>query len=106
MWTGTYHTAMEGGLRVPFIIRWPGKIAAGRVTNEIAHVVDLFPTLARMAGAPVPVDRVIDGRRRKRCEHRQQFEIALIVTVDHIGFEVDDSDDPAISTWKTCGIPS
>ena len=61
MWTGTYHTAMEGGLRVPFIIRWPGKIAAGRVTNEIAHVVDLFPTLARMAGVPVPVDRVIDG---------------------------------------------
>ena len=61
MWTGTYHTAMEGGLRVPLIIRWPGKIPAGRVTNEILHVVDLFPTLARVAGASVPTDRVIDG---------------------------------------------
>ena len=61
MWTGTYHTAMEGGLRVPFIVRWPGKIPSGRVSNEILHVVDLLPTLARMAGAAVPVDRVIDG---------------------------------------------
>jgi arylsulfatase A-like enzyme len=61
MWTGTYHTAMEGAMRVPFIIRWPGRIPAGRVTNEIVHVVDLFPTLAAIAGARVPADRPIDG---------------------------------------------
>lgn len=61
MWTGTYHTAMEGALRVPMIIRWPGRVPAARVTNEIIHVVDLFPTLARIAGAAVPEDRVIDG---------------------------------------------
>jgi len=60
-WTGTYHTAMEGSLRVPFILRWPGKVPAGKVTNEIVHVVDLFPTLARVAGAPLPADRPIDG---------------------------------------------
>lgn len=60
-WTGTYHTAMEGSLRVPFMIRWPGRVAAGRVTNEIVHVADLFPTLARIAGAEVPSDRPIDG---------------------------------------------
>lgn len=60
-WTGTYHTAMEGSLRVPFMIRWPGRVAAGRVTNEIVHVTDLFPTLARIAGAEVPSDRPIDG---------------------------------------------
>ncbi|MBI3935400.1 MAG: arylsulfatase [Betaproteobacteria bacterium] len=60
-WTGTYHTAMEGSLRVPFMIRWPGRVAAGRVTNEIVHVADLFPTLARTAGAEVPSDRPIDG---------------------------------------------
>ena len=61
MWTGTYHTAMEGALRVPMIIRWPGKIPAARVTNEIVHVVDLFPTLANIAGAAIPNDRPIDG---------------------------------------------
>lgn len=60
-WTGAYHTAMEGALRVPFIFRWPGEIAAGGVTNEILHIVDLYPTLARIAGAAVPQDRPIDG---------------------------------------------
>ena len=61
MWTGTYHTAMEGALRVPLIVRWPCKVSAQRVTNDIVHVVDLLPTLARAAGAQLPKDRIIDG---------------------------------------------
>jgi arylsulfatase A-like enzyme len=61
MWTGTYHTAMEGALRVPFVARWPGQIPAGRVTNEIVHIVDILPTLVSLAGAAVPRDRPIDG---------------------------------------------
>jgi arylsulfatase len=60
-WSSTYHTAMEGSLRVPFIARWPGRIAPGRVSNEIVHVADLFTTLAGVAGAEVPQDRPIDG---------------------------------------------
>src|SRR4029453_13931937 len=50
-WRGQYFTAWEGGIRVPFMIRWPGRIAAGRVSDEIVHAVDLFPTWAGMAGA-------------------------------------------------------
>lgn len=60
-WRGTYHTAMEGSLRVPFIFHWPGRIAPGGVTNEVLHIVDLYSTLARVAGAEVPDDRPIDG---------------------------------------------
>jgi arylsulfatase len=60
-WRGTYHTAMEGSLRVPFIARWPGRIQPGRVSNEIIHVTDVFSTLAAAAGAQVPSDRPIDG---------------------------------------------
>ena len=60
-WCGTYHTAMEGSLRVPFIMRWPGKVAAGQVSNEIVHVTDLYATLAAIANAPLPDDRPIDG---------------------------------------------
>ena len=52
---------MEGSLRAPFIIRWPGKVPAGRVNNEIVHNVDLYTTLARVGGAEVPKDRPIDG---------------------------------------------
>ena len=62
MWTGTYHTSMEGALRVPLIVRWPNKIPAGKVTNEIIHVVDLFPTLAKIANLELPTDRIIDGQ--------------------------------------------
>lgn len=61
MWSGTYHTAMEGALRVPLIIRWPNKIPAEKVTNEMIHVVDLFPTLAQLANLEMPKDRMIDG---------------------------------------------
>jgi arylsulfatase len=60
-WTGTYHTAMEGGLRVPLVVRWPGRVAAGRVSDDIVHVTDLYTTLAKAAGATVPDDRPIDG---------------------------------------------
>ncbi|HZN25089.1 MAG TPA: arylsulfatase [Burkholderiales bacterium] len=60
-WRGTYHTSMEGSLRVPFIVRWPDRIPAGAVSNEIVHVTDLFATLAGIAGARIPEDRPIDG---------------------------------------------
>jgi len=60
-WVGTYHTAMEGGLRAPCIVRWPQRVPAGRVSNEIVHVTDLYTTLAATAGARPPSDRPIDG---------------------------------------------
>ncbi len=60
-WRGSYFTGFEGSLRVPFIMRWPGKIPAGAVSNEIVHAMDLFTTFAAVAGGKVPDDRVIDG---------------------------------------------
>ena len=60
-WRGTFFTAMEASLRTPFVIRWPGKVPAGHISNEIVHIVDLYTTLARVAGAEVPKDRPIDG---------------------------------------------
>ena len=60
-WRGTLFTGFEGALRVPFVVRWPNKIAAGGSSDEIVHAMDLFPTLANIAGGDVPKDRVIDG---------------------------------------------
>ena len=60
-WRGTLFTGFEGGLRVPFAARWPGKIPAGTSSNEIVHEMDLFPTFAKLAGGEVPQDRIIDG---------------------------------------------
>jgi arylsulfatase len=60
-WRSTYHTAMEGSLRVPFMVRWPGQVPPGGVTDEILHIADLYPTLLGLAGVAVPDDRPIDG---------------------------------------------
>jgi arylsulfatase A-like enzyme len=42
-------------------VRWPNRISAGRVSNEIVHAVDTYTTLASIAGASIPRDRAIDG---------------------------------------------
>jgi arylsulfatase A-like enzyme len=57
------NTPFEGSYRVPAMIRWPGKIPAGVVTNEMFAAVDWLPTLAGIVGASnlVPKDRPIDG---------------------------------------------
>jgi arylsulfatase len=53
-------TAWEGGFRVPGIF-WGGRIPGGRESSELVASIDLMPTFAKMAGAAVPTDRVIDG---------------------------------------------
>jgi arylsulfatase len=60
-WSGSIGTAMEGSLRTPFLLRWPGRVAPGRESNEIVHAVDVFTTFVGLAGAKVPTDRIIDG---------------------------------------------
>ncbi len=55
-------TLYEGGVRVPAIFRWPGKIPAGETSGVISGNHDLLPTFTELAGASVPSDRTIDGR--------------------------------------------
>jgi arylsulfatase len=57
---GDKGTTWEGGLRVPFVIRWPGS-PAGRVSSEIVDMTDLLPTLAAAAGAPNVVESLKKG---------------------------------------------
>lgn len=51
----------EGGLRVPFVARWPGRLPAGKVTDEFLTSLEVFPTLARAAGAALPSGVKLDG---------------------------------------------
>jgi arylsulfatase A-like enzyme len=51
----------EGGYRLPCIVRWPGKVPAGRVNDAIFATIDFMPTFASLAGFDVPDDRRIDG---------------------------------------------
>ena len=51
----------EGGQREPFLARWPGKIPAGSVSSGLGAMIDIFPTLLRLAGGGPPADRPFDG---------------------------------------------
>ncbi len=51
----------EAGVRVPCIVRWPGKVPAGKVSDAIFSTLDFMPTFASLAGFKAPGDRVIDG---------------------------------------------
>jgi arylsulfatase len=60
-WEGSYFAGGEGNLRTPCIVRWPGRVQAGRSSDEIMHVTDWFTTILHAAGLDAPSDRVIDG---------------------------------------------
>lgn len=47
----------EGGIRVPGLIRWPGRLLAGKVIDEPTSLMDMLPTLAAVSGGMVPQDR-------------------------------------------------
>ena len=59
---GNKGTTFEGGMREPTVVRWPGKIPAGKPNDELMTTMDLLPTFAKLAGAMIPTDRVIDGK--------------------------------------------
>jgi arylsulfatase len=60
---GEFPSAWEGAVRVPAILRWPGRIEAGRASNEMVSILDFYATLAGFAGAgdKIPTDRPIDS---------------------------------------------
>ena len=60
--SGGKSTTMEGGMRIPCIMRWPGSIPNNQKCDEIASTIDLLPTLAHLSGAKLPGDRFIDGK--------------------------------------------
>ncbi|XP_076858118.1 arylsulfatase D [Brachyhypopomus gauderio] len=85
-WNGVYRggKAMggwEGGIRVPGIFRWIGRLPSGRVVEEPTSLMDLYPTLVKLAGGELPQDRVLDGHdlmpllegKTERSEHEFMF---------------------------------
>lgn len=58
---GAKHNLYEGGIRVPFIVKWPGKIKAGSVSNTPLYFVDCYPTLLDLAGLPLEHSQHLDG---------------------------------------------
>jgi arylsulfatase A-like enzyme len=58
---GSKRTTLEGGVRVPFFVSWPGRVPAGKVYEEPVIQLDVFPTAMKAAGAEVPADAKLEG---------------------------------------------
>lgn len=93
-WRGNYFTALEGSLRTSFLMRWPGKIPAGRESNEIVHITDLLPTFSSLAGYEVPKDRMIDGI------DQVDFLLGKQVKSNREGFPIYNGDDLFAYKWR------
>ena len=59
---GSKGMSWDGGVRVPTVVRWPNHIPVGSVNDEVMTAMDLMPTFAKLAGAELPTDRVLDGK--------------------------------------------
>jgi len=68
----------EGGLRVPCVMRWPGRVPAGRTCDEVAATIDLLPTFAKLAGVELPSDRPHSGQRPGATPNRSYPHVGQI----------------------------
>ena len=61
-YNGAKGSVLEGGIRVPMIVRWPAGLPGGREAHEMVHFADWLPTILAMAGVPLPADTLpLDG---------------------------------------------
>ena len=60
-WRGRKHSIYEGGFRVPFLVRWPGRVQPGTVCDETINLVDMFATLASLIDQPVSPNEDVAG---------------------------------------------
>lgn len=115
---GYLGSAFEGSIRTPAIVRWPGRVASGRVSNEIVALVDVFPTLATLAGAELPTGRAIDGidqsafllgeTERSAREHVLFFSGRTLLAAKWRRFKVfftGDDPSPRDRAWRRLWAP-
>eukprot|EP00903_Cladosiphon_okamuranus_P003744 g3742.t1 len=88
---GAKHTLWEGGIGVPFLARWPGKIAAGEIDDtSLISAVDLLPTFVEIAGAKLPADYEPDGITQVKTLEASQGPVAAADKQPNILFILTD----------------
>lgn len=88
-------TVYEGGIRVPFIVRWPGKLPKAAVCNEPVISLDVLPTICAAAGVQLPADRAYDGKNMLGALRGQAKE-----PLHKVLFWYDGADQWAVRTGK------
>jgi len=89
---GEKNTNWEGGWRVPAIVRWPGRIKAGSVSNQILHHMDWLPTFLAAAGEPDIKEKLLTGYKDKAMG--RDYKVHL------------DLQYPAAADWRDRGKPA
>ena len=92
----------EGGVRVPTIAWWPGKVPAGRATDTVAGTIDLLPTFVTLAGGVVPADKPIDGADISKLLFGQTEEAAREA---HYFYNNYDLQAVRSGPWKLALVP-
>lgn len=89
-WRGGLSTGYEGGIRTPGMIRWPGKIEPGVVTDEIIADLDWYPTIATMVKeeGKIPTDRPIDGIDQSKFILGEQEKSNREYVITYVGNDV------------------
>ena len=89
-WRGGLSTGYEGGIRTPGMLRWPGNIPAGRVSDEIYSDLDWYPTIANLVGEAdrIPTDRPIDGVNQANFVLGKQEQSNREYIVTYVGNDV------------------
>ena len=92
---GGKRTLDDGGTHLPLIVRWPGKVEAGKTKRDLVDVVDLFPTFCEIAGASLPEGKPLDGVSLVPCLTRNE-RVGREVTVAGYGKNFSAFD----GTWR------
>jgi len=89
-WRGGLSTAYEGGMRTPAMIRWPGRVPVGKVSDEIVADLDWYPTIAHLVGEQkrIPSDRPMDGVDQSEFLKGEQAESNREHVVTYVGDKV------------------
>jgi len=78
----------EGGIRVPGIVRWPGIIEPGTVSDRLFATVDLLPTICDIVGKDPPADRILDGTSALPMLHGSEFDRPRPLLWHHIRVDI------------------
>ena len=101
-WRGHFGSGFEGGMRTPAMVRWPGKVKAGTVTDEIFTAVDWFPTLASLVGESAararPTARSTASMRRRSSSGKSPT-----TGRDHVIYYGSDAAVMSVK-WKTMKV--
>ena len=97
---GWGYDTSEGAQRVPCLVRWPGRVPAGTVSDEVSTMMDVLPTVAELAGTETPGDRTIDGHDIRAILFAQPGAVSAYDEAGFFYYHLDQLQAVRAGPWK------